>query len=193
MRMATYQQTLRRIQPIVPILFDALQDGLNEGLDEHERKQIRRSGDPHYFAHGVRRVVCERLRDKGLLVTDLEAEKSALAMSGIQVLHNGAFLWVFRSAEQVPLPTSKRKQRFYRQEPTLDGSDNLLLLWHDTDGTLADPMHVIRPLGGDHQRRNLKLDWTGKLSRRMATMRARDLDELHPDHKWTELGSDGQT
>ncbi len=77
MRMASYQQALRRVQPIVPILFDSLQSGLTMSREDHERKKIKRTGDPHYFAHTVRRETCEKLRAMGLLVTDPEEERSS--------------------------------------------------------------------------------------------------------------------
>lgn len=192
MRMATYQQALRRLQPIVPILFDSLQRGLEVSREDHERKKIKRTGDPHFLAHTVRRETCERLRSKGLLVTDPEEERSALAMSSIQVQHNGVLLWVFRSQDgQIPLPVSPLKQRYYRQEPTLEGWDNLLLLWGDDDTVLRDPMHLIRPTGGDSRRASLTTDWAGPLSRRMATMRVEDLNMLQPEHQSQELEGDG--
>ena len=192
MRMASYQQTLRRLQPIVPILFDSLQSGLTMSREDHERKKIKRTGDPHFFAHTVRRETCEKLRAKGLLVTDPEEERSALARSSIQVQHNGVLLWVFRSQDgQIPLPVSPLKQRYYRQEPTLEGWDNLILLWADDDAVLRDPMHLIRPLGGDHRRASLRTDWSGPLARRMANMRVEDLNVLQPEHQSAKLEGDG--
>lgn len=190
MRVTTYQQSLRALQPIVPPLFDALQEGLTASLDDHRLKRLRRKSDPHYFSHTARRITCERLRAEGLLVTDADHERSVLRMSGIQVQHAGALLWVFRSPDQVPLPVSGRKQSFYRQESTLDGWQNLLLLWGDTDGILDDPLHLVRPLGGDNRRRNLRIDWSGPLSRKMATMRAQDLDELQPEHEHRQMEGD---
>jgi hypothetical protein len=191
MRVATYQQTLRRLQPIVPVVFDALQAGLAVSVEDHVRKKIRRKADPHYFSHVARRITCEELRSVGLLVTDPEHERSALPMSSIQIDHAGARLWVLRASNgEIPLPLSPRKQAFYRQEPTLEGWDNLLLLWDDDDGVLKDPMHLVRPLGCDGVRRNLRLDWEGPLSRHMATLRAEDLDQLQPEQDWRTLGGD---
>lgn len=189
--MSTYQATLRRLQPIVPVLFDSFQAGLTESVAEHRRKSLKRGGDPHYFSHTARRRICESLREEGLLVTDVDEERSALRMSGIQVQYNGVLLWAFRAVDgQVPLPTSLHKQRFYQQGGTLDGWDNLLLLWDDADGVLADPMHVIRPLGGDNRRANLLIDWSGPLSRKIATMRVQDLEELRPEHEAKRLEGD---
>jgi hypothetical protein len=192
MHMATYQQSLKRLQPIILILFDGLQAGLTASVDDHSRKRIRRRADPHYFSHTARRITCERLLKRGLLVTDPDQERSALPMSSIQIQHNGVLLWVHRSPEQIPLPTSPRKQSFYRQELTLPGWDNLLLLWDDAEGLLVDPMRLVRPLGGDSKRRNLRLDWEGSLSRSMASMRAQDLDALRARHQWQQLGGDAE-
>jgi len=188
--MSTYQQTLRRLQPIVPPIFDALQDGLTASVQDHAAKKIRRTVDPHYFSHTARRLTCEALRGQGLLVTDVQHERSALPMSSIQIEHAGVRLWVLRSKGDIPLPTSPRKQLFYRQEPTLEGWDNVLLLWDDVDGVLKDPMHLVRPLGGDRRRPNLQIDWDGPLTRKMATMLAQDLDQLEPEQEWKKLQAD---
>jgi hypothetical protein len=191
MHMTTYQVALRRLQPIVPILFQAFQAGLDASLEEHDRRRLQRRGDQHYFSHTARRVICERLRASQLLVTDAANERSVLPMSGIQVQYGEAVIWVFKAKDdEVPLPDSARKQAFYRQEGTLDGWDNLLLLWSDVDGVLKDPMHLVRPLGGDHLRRNLRLDWEGPLSSRMGAMRPQDLDGLRPRYEWKELEGD---
>lgn len=191
MYMSTYQQALRRLQPIVPPVFDALEAGLTASMEDHAVKKLRRKVDPHYFSHTARRITCERLRMDGLLVTDPDQERSALPMSSIQIEFAGVRLWVLRAKKDVPLPTSPRKQQFYRQEPTLEGWDNLLLLWDDNDGDLRDPMHLVRPIGGDKSRRNLVLDWDGPLSRTMANLRAQDLDQLQPEKEWKKLGGDG--
>lgn len=184
--MATYQVALRRLQPVVPIVFAAFQAGLNASTEEHDRRGLQRRGDQHYFSHTARRVICERLRAYQLLVTDPANERSALPMSGIQIQYGEALLWVLRGTE-VPVPDSARKQAFYRQQGTLDGWDNLLLLWSDVDGILVDPMRLVRPLGGDRRRESLIVDWDGPLSRRMAGMRPQDLDALEPRYEWNEL------
>lgn len=191
MDMTAYQQALRRLQPVIPILFDSLQGALTETAKDHAAKRLRRQGDPHFFAHAVRRLYSEALKENGLLLTDIGHERSYLPMSGIRVDYDGLSLWMFRSEKQVPLPISPRKQEFYSQTPTLTGWDNLVLLWTDTDYLLRDPMHLVRPLGGDHRRANLRIDWSGPVSRAMATMRAADLDELQPEQTWKRLGDTG--
>ena len=102
--------------------------------------------------------------------------------------HNGVTAWVFRGTAEVPLPVSSHKQAFYRQEATLDDWDNLLLLWDDHGGLLQEPMRLVRPLGGDNHRHNLKIEWSGPLTRTMATMPVRDLDELQPEFVSTIMG-----
>jgi hypothetical protein len=67
---------------------------------------------------------------------------------------------------------------------------NLLLLWQDDAGVLLDPMTLVKPLGGDHRRDSLRVQWMGKSSRRMALMRAADLNELEPDHEYREIGEE---
>jgi hypothetical protein len=191
MAMATYQRALHRLQPVIPFLFDSLQEALTETAEDHERKKLKRRTDPHYFAHGVRRLYSERLKAKGLLVTDVDHDRSTLPMSGIRIDHDGLSVWMFRSEKQIPLPASSRKQEFYSQTSTLEGWDNLLLLWSDLNYVLRDPMHLVRPLGGDNRRANLRIDWGGPLARSMATMRAADLDELQPEQMWTRLDDTG--
>jgi len=191
MGMGSYQRSLHRIQPVIPHLFDSLQEALTATAADHERQQLRRRTDPHYFAHGVRRLYSERLKAVGLLVTDVDHERSALPMSGIRIDHDGLSIWMFRADKQIPLPTSARKQDFYSQISTLESWDNLLLLWTDVNYVLRDPMHLVRPLGGDNRRANLRIDWGGPLSRAMAMMRAADLDELQPEQIWKRLDDTG--
>lgn len=163
------------------------QKGLDASTAQHEAQKLRRSGDPHYFSRAARRVSCEALRSKGLLVTDPDHERSALPMSSIQIEHGTVLLWVLRSTGEVPVASSDRKKAFYRQVPNLEDRDNLLLLWDDVDGVLRDPMMLIRPLSGGRFRRDLVLDWEGPLSRRMADMRVQDLDELKPRYEQTSM------
>lgn len=191
MQMSTYAEAVKRLQSAIPLVFDALQAGLDASSRQHDEGRLKRSVDPHYFSHTARRIACEHLGSNGLLHTNDNAEGSALRMSGIQVPHNGSILWVFRAASQIPLPTSLRKQQFYRQEATLDGWDNMLLLWDDKAGRLKDPMYLVRPLGGDKRRRSLKVDWSGPVSRSMASLREQDLDLLRPEHESKRLGGDG--
>ena len=187
MHVASYAETVARLQPTVPVVFDALQHGLNVTRADHEAKRLARSVDQHFFAHSVRRVACDQLRAAGLLVTNAGHERSALSMSGMQLDHNGVRLWLFRSERHIPLPNTPRKRAFYRQTAALDEWDNVLVLWRDFDSVFIDPMRLVRPLGGDHRRCNLRVDWDGPLSRRMAGMRAEDLDELSPTYAWQQM------
>lgn len=189
MRMASYRDTVKQLQPIVPLLFEGLEHGLAASSAQHERERLKRSTDASYYAYTVRRYAVEFLKAQGLLATDDTGEKSVHGLSGLQVNHNGVCLWIFRGRDEVPLPGhSGRKQAFYAQAPTLDGWDNSLLLWDDVDGVLADTLYLVRPLGGDHLRRNLRVEWDGPLRRKMAGMQAADLDLLQPSYRWSALG-----
>jgi hypothetical protein len=53
---------------------------------------------------------------------------------------------------------------------------------------LVDPMTLVRPTGGGHRRNSLSVDWVGRLSQSMASLRAADLDELEPDQQYRQLG-----
>lgn len=183
MHMATPSDSLHRLQPVLPLLFDGLQYGLDKATQEHNRDDLRRRTDPLYFSYGARRHASEYLMQQGLLVTDVDGEKSALQMSGLQVQHNGSLLWIFRAKDEVPVPGhSTRKRNFYAQQDNLLGWDNLLLLWNDNDGVLADPMYLVRPTGGDHRRRNLTTDWSVPITREIGSMRVEDLALVKPDY-----------
>lgn len=191
---ATYVETVQALRPIIPVVYEALQAGLDAAATDHEKRHLERTADPHYFSYSARRTAVERLRSKGLLRLGDRGDRSALAMSGIQLDHAGHRLWVQRSANKdIPLPgKSGPKGRFYRQEPTLEGWNNLLMLWRDDAGTLEDPLWLVRPLGGDNRRKELRLDWQGPLRLSMAGMRESDLDQLQPFTEWKQLG-DGNT
>lgn len=101
-----------------------------------------------------------------------------------------------RGIIEIPVPgRSQAKQRFWRQEsgsiPGLQKTDNLLLLWRDDAGVLAEPLTLVRPVGGDHQRRNLRVQWVGRLDRGMAALRTEDLNGLRPDVDNGELVGGG--
>ena len=199
MHMGTYPEILRRIQPAMKPLFSALGSGIELANRLHGTEGFDRSDDAHYWAHTVRRRTCEMLKTDGLQA-DLETEFTNL--SAILVQYNGVWLRVLRpeirkgSKELVPLPgRSKPRQAFYRQDPVLDdlegvASDNILAIWRDKDGKLREPLKLVRPLGGDHERRNLRLDWEGELRSDMASLRAADLDALQPTATYPQLGSD---
>ena len=197
--MATYAASVAALQPIVVPVFDALQAGLDAATEHHAHAGFARHRDPWYFAHTVRRVAAERLRNLGVLAEAEDADRPYLALSGLLIFHRDRAVRVLRSQEtrtgeiEVPVPgRSAARQRFWHQEPALDGmdTDNLLLLWRDDDGVLVEPLTLVRPVGGDHRRDSLALSWRGTLSREMAAMRAADLDELQPDAAWGRLGGE---
>lgn len=197
MRMATYQATLRAIQPIIEPLFDALHRGLDHANELHERSGYRRDRDGHYWAHAVRRFMADQMSDLGLLAESETSDRPALPLSSLYLRHGGVELRIFRgdvlpSGElQVPIPgKSPGRQAFWRQEPMLEGmqTDNILVIWSDDAGQLREPLVLARPVGGDHRRESLRLQWRGPLERRMGEMRAADLDELRPTWEMPELG-----
>jgi hypothetical protein len=197
MHMATFKQVIGVLRPVIVPVYSALQSGLDEATTLHAQRQHRRSDDPHYFVHTVRRVAAEQLRAEGFLAESEDADRPALSLSGLLVHHGGVALRILRPELDrrgkilVPVPgRSQPRQAFWRQEPQLPGmeTDNILLLWSDEDGAVVDPMVLVRPLAGDHRRDSLQLEWRGRLSRSMASLRAADLDELVPDIEYQRIG-----
>jgi hypothetical protein len=151
----------------------------------------RRVRDKQFFSHVVRRSAVEALRADGYIVDEDEYGRAPL-MSSITVRHQGVALRLYRptitrkGVIEVPLPHHFRKlQSFYRQEfgSVITGleTNNVLGLWHDEKGCLVDPITLVRPLGGDHRKRSLKVHWKGPLLREMATYRTADLKCLEPE------------
>jgi hypothetical protein len=199
MHMSTFGEAVTGLQPIIKPVFESLEAGLTAAADQHANARFVRFDDPWYYLHTVRRVVCERLRADGLQAT-LDGSRFALPLSGVLVIYGGYVVRVLHaeggatgSGPTIPIPgRSKAKQSFWAQEP-FDGmprSENLLLLWQDNAGELVDPMLLVSPRGGSHRRHSLTLNWDGKFYRRMADMRAADLNELEPDHKYEQLGDE---
>lgn len=199
MHMATYAESVRRLQPVIPLLFDALEGGLGGANKHHADHELRRSDDPWHFAHTARRLAIEYLRSKGLQA-ETDEGRPMYAMSGLLVFYQDMAVRILRPSVSsrtgkvtIPIPgRSKARQAFWGQAessaiPGLE-TDNLLLLWRDQAGKLADPMTLVRPTGGGHRRNSLRVDWVGKLSRGMASLRAADLDELEPDQQYRQLG-----
>jgi hypothetical protein len=199
MRMATYAESVRQLQPVIPPIFSALKAGLAAANEHHTTNGLVRSDDPWHYAHTARRIAIDQLRDAGLQA-ETEEGRPLYAMSGLLLFYRSMAVRILRPSEDVrtggvviPLPgRSKKRQAFWGQQ---DGSaipgletDNLLLLWRDDAGTLVDPMTLVRPTGGGHRRHSLRVDWVGKLSEGMATLRAADLDELEPDRQYGQLG-----
>jgi hypothetical protein len=199
MHMSTYSEAVKAFQPVIDPLYAALIMGLDEAAKDHTTKRIMREDDPHYYLHIVRRMMCRELGAHGLTAINENSDKPLLPMSSILIPFKGLAVRVFHTCLDdkggiiIPIPgRSRDRQRFWRQEAgsALPGlrTDNLLLLWRDDLGKLVEPMHLVRPLGGDHRRTSLVFQWKGKLERQMAHFRAADLDELQPDVEYRQLG-----
>jgi hypothetical protein len=196
MHVVSYQQAVRTLQPIIGPICDALQHGLDEAAAEHVRRGFERSTDPWYFLHSARRSAFERLASAGLAETIDDGDRSLLNLSGLLVRHQSLAIRILRpetgsgGRPQVPLPVTGALHAFYHQQPLpgLDATDNLVLTWTDDLGVLVDPLTLARPVGGDTRRDSLRLAWDGPLSPTMAGLRARDLDELQPEHQYESLG-----
>ncbi|WP_173157944.1 hypothetical protein [Phytohabitans suffuscus] len=193
--MASYGRALSALHPTFATIFRSLEEGLAEAQRYHTERRYKRSDDPHLFLHLARRRACAVLEEEGLSARQVD-ETAALNLSGILIHHQGFAVRVLHSQREIgreveiPVPgASKPRQEFWRQAsaiPDLD-TDNLLLLWLDEGGVLEDPMFLIRPLGGDNLKANLRVEWRGKISREMAKLRAEDLVDLEPDWQAEEL------
>ncbi len=187
--MTSYGGALRALHPIMDTVFQSLDEGLQEAQAYHTKKLYQRRDDPHFYLHAARRHACTVLEREGLSAK-LVDEAAKLNMSGILVQHRSFAVRILHTQQdtkgrvQLPIPgRSKQRQGFWHQEPPIPGmeTDNLILLWLDVDGALVDPMILLRPLGGDHRRGTLRLEWRGKVARDMARLKAEDLDALEPD------------
>jgi hypothetical protein len=199
MHMATYAESVRQLQPVIPPIFSALEVGLEAANDHHTSNGLVRSDDPWHYAHTARRIALDQLREAGLQA-ETEQGRPLYAMSGLLLFYRGMAVRILRPSDDartggvtIPLPgRSKKRQAFWSQAagsalPGLE-TDNLLLLWKDDAGKLVDPMTLVRPTGGGHRRNSLSVDWVGRLSQSMASLRAADLDELEPDQQYRQLG-----
>lgn len=201
MEMGSYGQTVRTLQPVIPLLFDALSEALGKAASEHADKGYRRVDDQHYFAATARREVLHQLGKVGLIALNDDGDRPLLPMSSLLLRYGGLALWIFKTQKtspsgvqhEIPLPgTSTRKREFWRQDPMLEvmQTDNILLLWSEDRGVLETTMTLVRPLGGDHRRANLRFEWAGPLRREMAKLSAADLDELRPAIEHPTLGAE---
>lgn len=204
MQMISYQGALRTLQPIIVPVCDAFRAGLVEATRYHAEREFDRTDDEHFFSHNARRLVWQRLHDRGLQV---ELDEAGSQMSSLVVFWQDLLLRVLRGRRGdpredrprslgIPGPgQSDRRRRFWRQEPdeTLPGLravEHLLWVWGDDDGVLTDPMILARPNGSLDNGEHARLSWSGKISESMASMRAEDLDELEPDFMADELGDE---
>ena len=189
MPMASYGRALSALHPTFATIFRSLDEGLEEAQRYHTDRLYKRTDDPHLYLHLARRRACAVLEEAGLSAK-LVDDSAALNLSGIQIHHQGFVVRVLHTQHgpagevEIPVPgSSKPRQEFWRQAPAIPGleTDNLVLLWLDDGGVLEDPMTLIRPLGGDNSRANLHVEWSGKIYREMAKLRAEDLVDLEPD------------
>jgi hypothetical protein len=196
MHVVSYQHSVRLLQPVIVPIFDALQYGLDEAMAEHARRGFERATDPWYFLHSARRSAFERLAAAGLAETVDDGDRSLLNLSGLLIRHDSLVIRVLRPeldhAGRPPLPRTGAMRDFYHQQPLpgLEGTDNLILTWTDDLGVVQDPMVLARPVGGDSRQDSLLLAWDGPLARDMARLRARDLDELQPEHQYGSLADE---
>lgn len=195
MPVLSYQRAVGLLQPVIVPVFDALQYGLDEAAAEHVRRGFRRETDPWYFLHSARRSAFERLAATGLAETVEDGDRSLLNLSGLLVRYRQLAVRVLRPELDhaghplVPVASTTAMQQFYGQRPLpgMEDTANLLLIWSDVDGVVTDPGKLAHPIGGDSRRDNLHLAWEGPLSRGMADLRAKDLDELQPERDYGML------
>jgi hypothetical protein len=195
--MATYGQTISRLRPVIKPIFEALDTGLRAAAEDHGRRKLDRPDDPWFYAYSARRIVCDELKRQGLQAVNEMSGRPTNPMSGLLVTYDVIALKILRPTinrrGQVILPVpgrSLKRRQFWRQEPAFEGmqTDNIILLWHDKDGVLVEPLTLFRPLGGSVRRDSLQLAWVGSLDRTMATMRAGDLKVLPPAVEFPDLG-----
>lgn len=196
--MTSYAEAVRDLQPIIQPLFVAIENGLRAAREDHVHRSFIRGDEPWFYLYSVRRLACQELRDQGLQAT-IDGSRFRFPMSSLIVTFRGYAVRVLHSdagrkmTPPVPVPgRSRSRQAFWRQE-AFDGmrTENLLLIWRDDQGSLVDPMLLVRPLSGDHRASSLVINWQGPLSRGMSNLRAADLDELVPDHEYKALEADG--
>jgi hypothetical protein len=208
--MGSYGRTVQTLQPVILQLFDTFEDALKQANRGHTDKEYDRRDDEHYFSATTRREVLQQLKDVGLIALKEDGRRPWLPMSALVVHHVDVALWIRKASRvnnpdvdttpgedrvwhEIPLPgRSPRKKQFWRQDPMLPDlqTDNMLLLWSETTGVLDPTMTLVRPLGGDHRRANLRFEWAGRLRRDMARLSAADLDELRPTVENPRFGED---
>jgi hypothetical protein len=199
MRMGSYADVVRTMQPIIPRVFAHLETGLAEAVGHHQDRGDDRHEDPWFFLHQVRRRACRLLMDDGLQALNEDGDRGALPMSAIVVHHQNLAIRVMHAQphggsrdqpREIPSPgRSGLRQDFWSQRPAIPGleTDNLLLLWLDDGVRLRARMTLVRPLGGSHLRRDLRIDWSARLTRELATLREEDLRVLRPENDHLRL------
>jgi hypothetical protein len=192
MPVISYQAALKTLQPIIEPVCGALRSGLEEAVRYHAESSLDRARDEHFFSHHARRIARDVLRQRGLLHAEVDDDGNQ--MSSLIVPYQGLLVRILRRRVlHVPGPgTSEAWHRFWRQDqvPAFAGlaTENLLWVWSDVDGVLAEAMLLARPTGSFENPNAARLTWRGKITEAMAAMRAEDLDELVPDYAADELG-----
>lgn len=199
MRVGSYAEVVRTLQPVIPRIYAHLETGLAEAVGDHQTKGDDRHEDPWFFLHQVRRRACRLLMDDGLQAVNEDGDRGALPMSAIVIHHQNLAIRVMHAQphsgsrdypREIPGPgRSVLRQEFWSQWPAIPGlqTDNLLLLWLDDGARVVPRMTLVRPLGGSHLRRDLRIDWSGRLLRSMATLRDEDLRILRPENDHVRL------
>lgn len=203
MQMISYGATLARVQPIIDTLFDAFDAAAEEAAAYHAEQGLFRRDDQHYYSAVIRRLVLRDLKAEGLYLSREEDDRPVDPMSSIQIPYEGLVIWAFKAQRvsdsdplhDVPLPHhSPKKRAFWRQEPVLAlggmPTENILLLWSESQGVIDPSMTLVRPLGGDHRRDNLRTHWMGPLRREMATLAVEDLNEMQAPVENIMLGQE---
>lgn len=174
-------ETIARIAPIVPTIFDALDHGLLAAETIHRQRSYAIDDDKNFYAYCVRREARQRLERAGLFVSLEDDGVPAPNLSGLLLHHGTDVLKVRRAAEgEVPTAGSDPAAAYYKQESMFPGmaSNNLLLLWTSEDGKVVEPARLVKPSWGDKHRKRVLLDWDVPLLRVPAARRASDLDDI---------------
>lgn len=147
---ATSEQTLEKVQPLLAIIYTLLEAGVAEAHQwfQQRKKPVNRVA----FAMLVRLKIFEDLEAK-TQAAGLKCRVMLLANVGVRVKFNGSTIAIWKADKDGQLPPcgeSDRRQDFYRQDtlPDMYGSDavppKLALLW-EANGPLA--VKLVAPRG----------------------------------------------
>lgn len=141
-------KALTDLEPYFPLFYDAFEaatDNSKNYFEDHTDPH-----DPYLHAHLVRHYVSRYLVKHNLNAQEYGQEQ--LANSGIQLLISPWFIRVKKSLRgAVPVPGSKKQQKYYQQELPKEFSEvyNLLLLWHANFKGDFQSISLIYPLAPD--------------------------------------------
>lgn len=147
-------ELLRRLQPIVPMLWEALETGVEVARDHFERSGARR--DPYLAAH-LTRFHTRWALERSLPGVDFEVDENIpsipnLPNSGIRVRLAGVELWILKTFQGgVPAPGRSRRRQEAWQQPMfeLKPARTLLVLWDVDDNYELAVVSLVRPKKGD--------------------------------------------